>query len=90
VLVHMSTSQMLLSRAEQTLLPFIIPELLRLQGGPVQMNMSIKHFAMCSDLAEVPTYDTVLNVFMLSLRSLLSIHQQPPFQKNLSCKDSWR
>ena len=89
VFVQMNTLQMLLSHAEQTLLYFIIPELLRLQGGPVQLSMLIEGFTMYSDLAEVSTYDTVLNALMLSLCSLLSIRQQPPFQKNLSCKDSW-
>lgn len=80
--------QMLLSHAEQTLLYLITAELLRLQGGPVQLSMFIEGSTVCSDLAEVSTY-TVLNAFMLSLRSLLSICQQPHFQKNLSCKDSW-
>lgn len=80
---------MLLSCVEQTLLCFIIPEVLGLQGRLVQMSMLIKLFTIYGDFPALSAYDTVLNAFVFSLCCLLSIHQQPPFQKSLSCKDSW-
>lgn len=68
---------------------YVLFYLLGLQTGLVQSSTLAGGFTVYRDLAEVSFYYSVLNALMLSLSCLLSIHQQPPFQKNLNCKDSW-
>lgn len=89
VVFYMNAYKHLVSATFSCSADYVLFYLLGLQTGLVQSSTLAGGFTVYRDLAEVSFYCSVLNALMLSLSCLLSIHQQPPFQKNLNCKDSW-